>query len=265
MFSVGSVLYATFMFLLGKILGALAFPPGLFLSLALLAILLLVLKRRKAAFAVAAFDLLALYFLSTAAVASLLVAPLENKYPPIADAQGAHAIVVLGGGYNDVSPEYDGQPALSPAAEKRAIYGLELSRRYNLPLVYSGGMSFAVTTKGTEAEAAGRLWQSLGVPKARITLEKDSLDTKMNASGVAGLVQGKRVILVTSAFHMPRSMLAFRKAGVDAVPAPTEYRAKRSPLTWADYLPSVSAMETSYAALHEYVGLPYYLVFLKKK
>ena len=98
-----------------------------------------------------------------------------------------------------------------------------------MSLVYSGGASFAVTTKWSEAEAARRLWQNLGVPKTRITMENESLDTKMNALGLAGFVQGKRVILVTSTFQVPRSMLLFLKAGVDAVPAPTEYRAKRSP------------------------------------
>ncbi len=248
------------MFLLGKILGALAFPPGLFLSLALLAVLLLILKRRKTALLIAVFDVLILYFLSTSAVSSFLIAPLEDKYPPLVDAQGAQVVIVLGGGYNDVSPEYGGQPALAPAAEKRAVYGLELSRRFKLPLIYSGGASYAVTTKGSEAEAAERLWLSLGVPKSGIALESASLDTKMNASGVAGLVQSKRVILVTSAFHMPRSMLAFQKAGMEVVAAPTDYRARRSPRTWADWLPSVSAMETSYAALHEYVGLPFYRI-----
>jgi uncharacterized SAM-binding protein YcdF (DUF218 family) len=53
-------------------------------------------------------------------------------------------------------------------------------------------------------------------------------------------------------------MLAFQKAGMDALPAPTDYKAKRSPLIWIDYLPSVSVLEMSYSALHEYVGLPYY-------
>jgi uncharacterized SAM-binding protein YcdF (DUF218 family) len=255
--------YAVTMFLLGKILGVLAFPPGLFLSLALLAVLLLVLKRRKTAILVAALDFLALYFLSTTAVASLLIAPLENKYPPLADASGAQVVIVLGGGYNDVSPEYEGQPALAPESEKRAIYGLELSRRYKLPLIYSGGASFANTTKGSQAEAAERLWQSLGVPSSSIALETASFDTKTNASGVAALTKGKRGILVTSAFHMPRSMLSFQRMGMDVVAAPTDYKAKRSSLTWADYLPNVSAMETSAAALHEYVGLPVYRLSLR--
>jgi len=246
------------MFILGKILAVLVFPPGLFIVLALVAFVLLIFKKRKTAFGVVVLDVILLYLLSINAFASLLVAPLENKYPPISGAGGAQAIVVLGGGYDDRSPEYGGEAALAPVAEKRAVYGLELARRFDLPLVYSGGTSFAVTTKGSEAEAAGRLWQSLGVPKQRIVLEKESLDTRMNASGVAALIKGKRVVLVTSAFHMPRAMLAFQKAGMDAVPAPTDYLAKRSPLTWADYLPGVSALETSFAALHEYVGLPYY-------
>jgi uncharacterized SAM-binding protein YcdF (DUF218 family) len=246
------------MFTLGKILASLAFPPGIFIVLAFVAFILYIFKKRKVAFGIVALDVAFIYLLSINAFASFLIAPLENKYPPISGAQGAQVIAVLGGGYNDHSPEYGGEAALAPEAEKRAIYGLELAKSLNLPLVYSGGTSFAVTTKGSEAEAAGRLWQSLGVPKTRITLEKESLDTKMNASGVATLMKGKRIILVTSAYHMPRAMLSFQKAGMNAIPAPTEYRAKRTPLMWPDYLPSSSALETTYAALHEYVGLLYY-------
>jgi uncharacterized SAM-binding protein YcdF (DUF218 family) len=246
------------MFILGKIFSSLAFPPGIFIVFALVAFILYLFKKRKAAFGIVALDVILIYLLSTNAFASFLIAPLENKYPPISETQGAQAIVVLGGGYNDQSPEYGGEAALAPEAEKRAIYGLELAKSFNLPLVYSGGTSFAVTTKGSEAEAAGRLWQSLGVPKARITLEKESLDTKTNASNVATLLKGKRIVLVTSAYHMPRAMLSFQKAGMSAIPAPTYYMAKRSPCMWPDYLPSVWALETSFSALHEYIGLPYY-------
>jgi uncharacterized SAM-binding protein YcdF (DUF218 family) len=250
------------MFIIGKILAALVFPPGLYIVLALAALVFYAFKKRKTAISIIVLDIILSYTLSITAFSSLIMLPLENKFPPIQNAQESIAIVVLGGGYNDISPEYGGKPALAPESEKRAVYGLELSRRYNLPLIYSGGTGFDVKTKGSEAEAAGILWQNLGVPATKMTLENQSIDTKTNASKVAALYKGKRVILVTSAYHMPRAMLSFEKAGFHPAAAPTAYFAKRSPYTWADYLPSVWALENSMKALHEYVGILWYRLTL---
>ncbi|HWP69098.1 MAG TPA: YdcF family protein [Rectinemataceae bacterium] len=251
------------MFMLGKVLAFFAFPPGLIILFGLLSLILLFLNKRKAALGVSTLALILFYLLSMNAFSNLLIAPLENRYPPISKAEDSRAIVVLGGGYNDRSPEYNSGPALTPAAEKRVVYGLELSKRFDLPLIFSGGKGYNVKTEGTEADAADRLWRTLGVAGNRITLEKESLDTKTNASGVSAIIKGERVILVTSAFHMPRAMFSFEKAGIHAIPAPTDYRAKRSALTWTDYLPDISALENSNFALHEYVGLAYYhLIFL---
>jgi uncharacterized SAM-binding protein YcdF (DUF218 family) len=246
------------LFITGKILASLVFPPGLFIVLIVVALILMRFGKRKAATILLVVNAALCYFMSTNAVAGILVAPLENAYPPVSEAADAAAIVVLGGGYNDRSPEYGGEPSLSPEAEKRAIYGLELSRRFNLPLVYSGGIGFDLHTTASEAEAAGHLWRRLGVPIERITLEKTSVDTKTNASNVAELMKGKKIVLVTSAYHMPRAILSFKKARMNVIPAPTCYRAKRSAITWADFLPNAGALETSFAALHEYGGIVYY-------
>jgi uncharacterized SAM-binding protein YcdF (DUF218 family) len=246
------------LFITGKILASLVLPPGLFIVLIVAALVLMRFGKRKAATLVLVVNAALCYLLSTTVVASILVAPLENAYPPVSGAADAAAIVVLGGGYNNRSPEYGGEPSLSPEAEKRAIYGFELLRRFNLPLVYSGGAGFALHMTTSEAEVAGRLWLSLGVQIERMTLEKASVDTKTNASNVAALLRGKKIILVTSAYHMPRAILSFKKAGMIVIPAPTYYRAKRSAITWADFLPNAGALETSFAALHEYVGVVYY-------
>jgi len=124
---------------IGKILAALLFPPGIFIVVIALAVLLAIKGRRKLSIYLLVGVLLLLYLSSTNLVASLLLKPLENSYPPIAGPGDAKAIVVLGGGYVESSPEYGGVGALSSDSEKRAIYGLELSRRYGLPLVFTGG------------------------------------------------------------------------------------------------------------------------------
>jgi Uncharacterized conserved protein len=230
--------------------------------LALIVLVLALRKKRTAAVICSAFIALSIYACSTNAIANLFLLPLENQYKPIEASDSAKAIVVLGGGYNDASPEYAMEGALLDSALSRAIYGFELNRRFNLPLTYTGGKGYDSRVPGTESEAARRLWLELGVRAQDITIETDSLDTKGNASGVAKLINQKEIILVTSAFHMPRSVLTFQKAGFIVHPAPTDYRAKRSPLSWADFLPEPSKVRLVTLALHEYVGLLYYRMTL---
>jgi uncharacterized SAM-binding protein YcdF (DUF218 family) len=250
------------MFIVGKILSALVLPPGLFIVIAVLSAILAGKGRRKTALVLSAIDALIIYVFSTCAFSNLLVIPLENRYAPLMSDPGATAVVVLGGGYNDTSPEYANVGVLTYSSESRAIYGLELAKRYALPLVFSGGKGYSSRKEGSEAEAAMRLWLSLGIEKSRITLESASLDTKGNAAGVVALSTRGSIVVVTSAFHMPRAMLAFTKAGLHAIPAPTDYMAKRSSLSWADFLPDASRLEVSVLALHEYIGLLYYRLTL---
>jgi len=250
------------MFILGKILAAIFFPPGLIILFVFFLIFCVHTGKKRAALIIAYALALFSYLLSTCVFSSLLVLPLENEYKPLADAQLADAVVVLGGGYNDNSPEYGNIGSLSPVAEKRAMYGLELARKYDVPLMFSGGKGYDSLVKGSEASAAERLWLSLGFDKRRITIETESLDTKGNATGIEAIVRGRNVLLVTSAFHMPRAMLSFEKVGIHAVPAPTDYRAKRSAFTWADFLPDASWLDVSRSALHEYLGILYYRLTL---
>jgi uncharacterized SAM-binding protein YcdF (DUF218 family) len=251
------------MFILGKILAALILPPGLFAFLFLLCVLLAAKGRKKAAITTASLASLLVYALSTGFAASALVRPLENAYAPLGSFPAdARAVLALGGGYNDNSPEYGGEGTLTRASVKRAVYALELARRFDLPLVFSGGKGLDTSLAGSEAEAAGRLWASLGMERDRIKLEKESVDTKENAFHAVRLAGEGPYILVTSAFHMPRAMLSFERTGARVYAAPTDYRARRSRTSWADFLPDTGALDTSRLALHEYIGLLYYRMTL---
>jgi uncharacterized SAM-binding protein YcdF (DUF218 family) len=68
----------------------------------------------------------------------------------------------------------------------------------------------------------------------------------------------ERPVVVTSAWHMPRSVYAFRRNGTEPIPAPTVYRHDPAAPSAADFFPSAGGFETSATALHEYVGLLYY-------
>lgn len=246
------------MLVVGKILAGILLPPGLFALVMALAILLSIKGKRRACAIALAIGILLLYALSTNTGASLLARPLEDAYPPLSETGDANAIVVLGGGYLEDSPERGNSGALEAISTKRAAYGLELSRRFGLPLVYSGGHSYDSSRAGSEAEAAGLFWKSLGAPEGSFRLEKESQDTKANAAGVRRLAGSGPIVLVTSAVHMPRALLAFSKAGIRAIAAPTDYIAKRTPLGLSDFLPSGAGLMDCSFALHEYVGYLYY-------
>lgn len=100
---------------------------------------------------------------------------------------------------------------------------------------------------------------SFGVGGNNITLETKSKDTAGNAIGVAEIAGPGPFVLVATAFHMPRAVISFKKAGITVLPAPTDFRAKRTPLTLTDFLPDTWKLECSGMALHEYVGMLYYL------
>jgi len=248
------------MFIAGKILSALLLPPGIFVVIALTGAILASRGKKKAATLLTISDAVLIFALSTGVASSLLISPLENKYPPITTRGDARAVIVLGGGFNESSPERGGAGSLTPISAMRASYGMELAKIFGLPLIYSGGGAYDSEGWGSEAEAGGRYWEGLGYAKDHITLETESKDTKGNANGIAGVAGKGPFILVTSAFHMPRAVYSFRKAGISVIPAPTDYRAKRSSITLSDFLPDTWKLECSRAALHEYLGLLYYLL-----
>ncbi|MEI6386975.1 MAG: YdcF family protein [Spirochaetota bacterium] len=168
------------------------------------------------------------------------------------------AVVVLGGGYSPTSPDEGGKASLSPESMKRAIMGARLGNAASLPLLFTGGRSADPDETESEADAAKAFWLSLGIAAERIILETKSRDIADNAHFVAEKIGQRTIVLVTSAWHMPRSVLAFERAGMKVIAAPTAYRAGPLNRDIRDFLPGASALETSSLALHEYIGLVWY-------
>ena len=244
--------------MVGKIIGALLMPPGLFVLLSALALVFLVVgKRRIAAIGLAAILALG-WALSSDPVAFALIRPLETAFPPLGTPPtSVKAIVVLGGGYVEESPEY-GKTIASPETLQRALYGAELAKRAGLTLVWTSGNPAHPEFEAVDALGIQRLWISLGIDPSAIRLETRSKDTSENARFTATLVGKGPVLLVTSAWHMPRSMLAFKHAGIEAIAAPTAYYWRSRPMTFFDILPSAEALRISSEAIHEYLGLFWY-------
>ncbi len=245
---------------LKPILGTLVLPPAA--PLLLLGLGLLLAVRKKAAGLTLAFLATALlWLLSCHAVAVWLALNLLPQYPPMSLAalkiSGAQAIVVLGGGVHPLAPEY-GEPQASAAAAMRLRYGAWLARQSRLPVAFAGGLGWGAAEAQTlsEGEVARRAaLQDYGL--ALKWIDSQSRDTAENARLLRPLLfkDGvQRIVLVTHAWHMPRSVRAFEAAGFSVSAAPTGFIVphRNSVLEW---LPSSDGMDSSRAVLKEWLAL----------
>ena len=234
-----------------KLLYAWLLPPGLFILLLLIAHILFVKTRRTRYYFLA---LAVMYLLSITLVSDRLLQPLETYYaqPELSALRNADAIVVLGGG-KDFDGE--GQAAADPA--NRLLMGIRLHRALNLPILVSGGQVFSYA--GTEAEIEYRLLKSAGIGEAFILKEDRSRNTVENARYTKQLCEKMgmdKVILVTSGYHLPRSVLIFEREGVNVIPYPTDYKTnKEIAIDAFAFTPSAEAVRTSAIAMKEYLGI----------
>ena len=199
-------------------------PPGIFfVILFYIAYRLFKTRERKLAMLLAAVTG-TFYLLSTAVVADALLRSLEGQYEPPKQPAG-DVIVMLGGGAMKDTQDVSGSGTLTSAAASRLLTTVRLYQELRVPILLSGGQVFA--DSGAEAEIARRILLSMGVPEKDIIVENRSLNTTQNATYSAEIIRQqrfKRPLLVTSAFHMPRSMLCFTKQGIDALAYPTDYQ-----------------------------------------
>lgn len=245
---------------LKPILTTLLMPPASLLLLGLLGLLLA--ARKKAAGLVLIFLAgAALWLLSCHAVSVWLAHTLLPQHTPVTAAAlksgGVQAIVVLGGGVHPVAPEY-GEPQASPAAAMRLRYGVWLSRQSGLPVAFAGGLGWGaangqVISEGEVARRAAQ--QDYGL--ALRWVDTQSRDTVENAQFLKPLMEKdkvQRIALVTHAWHMPRSVRAFERAGFVVTPAPMGFilPSRNGVLQWT---PSADGLGTSQLILKEWLGL----------
>lgn len=209
------------------------------------------------------FTTLLLYLLSTDAVADYLMYRLERAIPTqageiLAGEVVSDAIVVLGGGSLQTSPAEEGSGALSAEAESRLLYGYRLGMATGLPVIVSGGTVFE---RGIpEAEIAAELLVDLGMPASRILVETESRTTAENARFTVERFGVERPVIVTSAYHMRRAVLAFQAVGTDPRVAPCAYRTDDSPGYPDRFLPKSTALENTSVVWRETVGYVWYLL-----
>lgn len=247
------------MLYLDKILTQLVSPLGFSLSLVLLALLLIRLHRRRwgATCLGAAVFWLGLWSLPVVSDALRLSLEGQFKNQPLADLPEADAVVVLGGGITPVPLDWP-YPDLAGGAD-RVWHAARIYQAGKVPrVIISGGRLPWLGERTAEAEAMRQFLIDLGVPEDALLLEDQSRNTHENAIYTAQLLQERaldRVLLVTSALHMPRALATFRAAGVNAVPAPTDFEVIPEPSHLLRWLPDAGALSASTRTLKEYLGL----------
>lgn len=249
------------MFIFSKLLSAVT-QPMFWLAMWWVLALLILMRWRRLAVIMLWSGLAVLGLLGFQAIPDALLRPLENRYRvPAAQAVERHVgIIVLGGavGHPDSFVAH-GQVPLGDAAERMTV-PVGLARRHaNLELVFSGGEGRLLTTGVTESELARAFYQHQGMDMAKVRLEGGSRTTRENAQQVARLL-GDRCkepwLLVTSAWHMPRSIAEFEAVGCKVTPYPVDFRTGAS-TSWAQYSLAHSLVRWQ-TALHEWLGLLVY-------
>ena len=235
-------------------------PPASLLVL-LAAGLILQRRRPRVARAVFLVVFVGFYVLSSRLGVTLLVDPLESMAPSLVTTQGtgAQAIVVLAAGRIGAAPEYGGMEQPDYIALARLRYAARLYRETGLPILVSGGNGTGDGRYKPKAFAMERaLREEFAVPVR--WAEPDSENTAQNAEFSAQILQKeniRRILLVTDAMHMPRSVMAFQKHDLEVLAAPTVYFGREA-FTWMHLFPTVENLRRSYYALYEWIGLAWY-------
>ena len=170
-----------------------------------------------------------------------LILPLEDRFPRtnLDQPPPPTGFIVLGGAEDRLVGTAREAPTLNEAGE-RIVETVMLARRFpEAKIAFSGGDAGILYTSDSEAVGAQRLLTEMGVAPDRLILESDARDTYENAVYLKAelgkldlLGPGKRWVLITSAYHMPRAMASFRQAGFDVEPWPVDYRTRgRADLT----------------------------------
>jgi uncharacterized SAM-binding protein YcdF (DUF218 family) len=252
-------------FILSKTVGVLLLPTNFLIVLALAGVVLSLTRFARAGrrLMIAAIVLLALAAFSP--LGNLLLYPLENRFPPWDPAQGApDGIVVLGGSIDpDLSAAHD-VPVIRGAPD-RIVAAAALAQKYrNAKIVFTGGSSNLIADEAREADYALATLESLGVDKARLMMDRASRNTYENAlfsKQLAAPKPGERWLLVTSAYHMPRSVALFRKAGFAVEPYPVDWHVGRDAVDVLAFTQfSTDGLVRTDIAVREWLGLVAYWV-----
>jgi uncharacterized SAM-binding protein YcdF (DUF218 family) len=194
---------------------------------------------------------------------ALLMHPLEERFHKPAELpEHVDGIVVLGGGLEGAINLVRGGYEMNSGGD-RFVEAVLLARRFpQAKILVSGGVGTVLAESEGDADTAVRFLSAFGIPRERLIFEDRSRNTAENAAFSKQMVNPKpeeNWLLVTSAFHMPRSVGLFRKVGFPVIPWPVDYRTtgqERFGLFTDD--DPLDSLQITSVAVREWIGLAGY-------
>ena len=241
-------------------------PPSGLLIMLIVGALLLKTRFKKSGKTFVVISVALLYFFSTGLGSGFLLEPLENDYPPFQQNHNpVDAIVVLTSGAKDLSGIGLGIVP-DPISLQHLTHGIKLFNEMDsVPLIISGGRASPEKPYLSFGKALGNEALQLGISEDNLIIEDDSKNTYEGALKVFELLKGKKkIILVTSAYHMGRSVMLFKKAGFDVIPAPTNHylgmNVEKLENILYSFIPNAFSLYLSSIALYEYSCKSWYML-----
>src|SRR3954447_25939142 len=240
-------------------------PSNFLLGLGILGLILLATRFARTGRALVTVSIVLLAISGISPLGNLLLYALEERFPPWqAAGRAPHGIVVLGGPIDPQLSAVRGVPVFKGAVD-RLIAGASLAHRFPAArIIYSGGnASLLADDASKEAYVALGVFESLGIARERLIMERRSRNTFENAEfskALAAPKPGERWLLVTSAYHMPRSMGVFRRAGFAVEAYPADWRTGLAPGLLSSSVFASDGLGNADIAIREWMGLVAYRI-----
>nr|QIH42097.1 envelope biogenesis factor ElyC [Vibrio ziniensis] len=242
------------MFELKKIVSSFLMPLPALLIVGFIGLMLIMFTaKRKTGSLIVLFSLTSLFLISFQPISTSLLMPLERQYPAFLPVErNIDYVMVLGNGHV-VDGYIPPTSELSRAALMRLTEGIRIARMYpGSKLILSG---YAGGSEFSHARMLARVALALGVAKSDIVLLETAKDTWEEARQAAAFVQSKKLVLVTSASHMERAIKEFNSAGLNPIPAPTNFLAQANiTQPWDKYTPQARYLEQTERFWYESLG-----------
>lgn len=189
---------------------------------------------------------------------NMLVVPLEQRFPKGDVPEDISGVIMLGGFESSSISLTRKQLSLNDSAERLTEGVLVALSRPRARVIFSGGDGTLRRTQGTAAGRVGEYFEAMGIAPDRIVLEGNSRTTFENATELQRILKprpGEQFVLVTSAYHMPRSIGTFRRMGFDVIPWPADYRTRGPADAWTSFAVITAGLERVDFSVKEWVGL----------
>jgi len=217
--------------------------------------------------------ILILWISSTTGFSTMLARSLEWRFKPPNEIPTAEAIVLLGGATEPAAPP---RPTVEVnGAGDRVLYAARLYQEGKAPLILLSGGEISWLNEGssTPSEDMAEILEFTGVPMDAMILENESKNTYENAEFSYKLLSEReinRILLVTSAIHMPRAAAVFEEQGFEVIPLPVDYSITETQSVvedsnvWVtkilDIIPTSSSLSLTTNAIKEYIGMLVYSI-----